>query len=126
MGESLETSLVLKAMDSAMKKFGKNVEIVFHSDRGSQYASEAYRQFLKDRSIVPSMSRKGNYYDNAFVESWFATLKKEWIYRYQYSTKEELKSLVFEYIEVWYNNKRRHSSLGYLSPKEYKQGGETA
>ena len=66
------------------------------------------------------MSRKGNCYDNAYVESWFSSLKKEWIYRSYYNTEAELKALVFEYIEVWYNKKRRHSSLGYQSPAVYK------
>ena len=120
MGDSLETTLVLKALDSAMLKVGPDAKIIFHSDRGSQYASEAYRNFLKNKEITPSMSRKGNCYDNCYVESWFSSLKKEWIYRHQFSTKKELRGLVFEYIETWYNNKRRHSSLGYLSPVEYK------
>ena len=66
------------------------------------------------------MSRRGNCYDNAYVESWFASLKKEWIYRSSYSTEIELKALVFEYIEIWYNKKRKHSSLGYLSPEKYR------
>jgi putative transposase len=66
------------------------------------------------------MSRRGNCYDNAYVESWFASLKKEWIYRHKYSTEAELRGLVFEYIETWYNKRRRHSSLGYLSPEMYK------
>ena len=120
MGKSLETTLVLKALDSAMNKLGPGVEVIFHSDRGSQYASEAYRRLLEHENISPSMSRKGNCYDNAYVESWFSSLKKEWVYRQKYSTTEELKALVFEYIEVWYNRKRRHSSLGYLSPEEYR------
>ena len=120
MGETLETSLVLKALGSAMLKVGPDVEVIFHSDRGSQYASEAYRNFLKNKEIRPSMSRKGNCYDNSYVESWFSSLKKEWIYRHQFSTKEELRGLVFEYIETWYNPKRKHSSLGYLSPRDYK------
>ena len=120
MGTTLETSLVLNALDSAMRKLGPDAEVIFHSDRGSQYASEAYRNFLKNKNIKPSMSRKGNCYDNAYIESWFASLKKEWIYRSKYSTAEELRGLVFEYIEVWYNRKRRHSSLDYQSPEEYK------
>lgn len=120
MGNSLETSLVLRALDSAMKKVGPDAEIIFHSDRGSQYASEAYRKFLKNNKINPSMSRRGNCYDNSYVESWFGSLKKEWIYRNQYSTERELKSLVFEYIEIWYNKKRRHSSLDYCTPEGYK------
>ena len=66
------------------------------------------------------MSRRGNCYDNAYVESWFSSLKKEWIYKNIYSTESELKALVFEYIEVWYNKKRKHSSLRYLSPMQYK------
>ncbi|MCB9027105.1 MAG: IS3 family transposase [Bdellovibrionaceae bacterium] len=120
MGNSLETSLVLRALDSAMKKVGPDAEIIFHSDRGSQYASKAYRNFLKNKNIKPSMSRRGNCYDNAYVESWFSSLKKEWIYRNCYSTEAELKALVFEYIEVWYNKKRKHSSLGNQSPEKYK------
>ena len=121
MGRSLETGLVLRALDMAMRKLGPDVEVIFHSDRGSQYASQAYRDFLKNRGIRPSMSRRGNCYDNAYVESWFGSLKKEWIYRKVYSTEEELRALVFEYIEVWYNKKRKHSSLGYCSPVEYRK-----
>ena len=120
MGPSLETDLVLRALNSAMKIVGPDAEVIFHSDRGSQYASKAYRNFLKNKNIKPSMSRKGNCYDNAYVESWFSSLKKEWIYRSQYNTATELKALVFEYIEVWYNKKRKHSSLGYQSPEMYK------
>jgi len=95
-------------------------EVIFHSDRGSQHASEAYRKFLENNDIKPSMSRKGNCYDNASVESWFGTLKKEWIYRHKYFSESALRTLVFEYIETWYNKKRKHSSLGYLSPEMYK------
>jgi transposase InsO family protein len=120
MGRSLETQLVLDSLDMAMKKVGPDAEIIFHSDRGSQYASEAYRNFLKQNNVHPSMSRSGNCYDNAYVESWFASLKKEWIYRSNYYTEQELKSLVFEYIEIWYNKIRKHSSLGFLSPESYK------
>ena len=119
-GKSLETDLVLRALDAAMRKVGPDAEIIFHSDRGSQYASEAYRKFLKNNNIRPSMSRRGNCYDNAYVESWFSSLKKEWIYRQQYSTEDQLKSLVFEYIEVWYNRKRKHSSLGHCSPEKFR------
>ena len=125
MGESLETGLVLRALEFAMKKVGPDAEVIFHSDRGSQYASEAYRKFLKNNDVRPSMSRKGNCYDNAFVESWFASLKKERIYRNKYSTAAELRALVFEYIEVWYNKKRAHSSLGHLSPEGYRLRGKS-
>ncbi len=120
MGKNLETGLVLRALDYSMKKVGPDAEVIFHSDRGSQYASEAYRNFLKNKNIKPSMSRSGNCYDNAYVESWFASLKKEWIYRNKYSTEAELRGLVFEYIEIWYNKKRKHSSLGHLGPEKYR------
>jgi transposase InsO family protein len=107
--------------DITYLRVGPNAQIIFLSDRGAQYASEAYRNFLKNKNITPSMSRRGNCYDNAYVESWFASLKKEWIYRHKYSTEAELRELVFEYIETWYNKRRRHSSLGYLSPEMYQQ-----
>lgn len=121
MSWSLEKKIVLDALDMAMKKVGPDAEIIFHSDRGSQYASEAYRKMLKNKDIKPSMSRKGNCYDNAYVESWFSSLKKEWIYRRQYNTAAELRTLVFEYIETWYNKKRKHSALGNLSPEMYRK-----
>ena len=120
MSWSLEKKVVLDALDMAMRKVGPDAEIIFHSDRGSQYASEAYRKMLKNKNIKPSMSRKGNCYDNAYVESWFSSLKKEWIYRRQYNTAAELRTLVFEYIETWYNKKRKHSALGNLSPEMYR------
>ena len=120
MDGSLETGLVLHALEGAIGRVGTDAKIVFHSDRGCQYASEAYRHFLEDKGITPSMSRRGNCYDNAHVESWFASLKKEWLYRRAYSTERELRGLVFEYIEVWYNKKRRHSALDYMSPEGYK------
>jgi transposase InsO family protein len=126
MNSSMQTSLVLTALDNAMKKVGPDAEVIFHSDRGSQYASEAYRSFLKNKNMIPSMSRKGNCYDNAYVESWFASLKKESLYRKNYSTEKELKALVFEYIEVWYNKKRKHSALDYMSPEEYKNNHRSA
>lgn len=120
MSRSLHTGLVLSALDSAIRKVGSTAQIIFHSDRGSQYASEAYRNFLINNNIIPSMSRRGNCYDNCFVESWFGSLKKECLYRSKCSTESQLRALVFEYIEVWYNKKRKHSSLGYQSPEKYR------
>ena len=99
---------------------GPKTKFIFHSDRGSQYASAVFRQLLDQKDLTQSISRRGNYYDNCFVETWFKSLKSEWIYRHNYSTEAELNALVFEYIETWYNTKRRHSSLDYLSPKNYK------
>lgn len=118
--KSLERQIVLDALDMAMRKVGPDVEVVFHSDRGSQYASEAYRKMLQAHNAKPSMSRKGNCYDNAYVESWFGSFKKEWLYRRSYSTEAQLKQIVFEYIEIWYNRKRRHSALDNMSPINYK------
>ena len=126
MQRSMKTKLILDALAAAMVKVGPDAEIIFHSDRGSQYASEAYRNFCKPRGVIPSMSRRGNCYDNAYVESWFASLKKERVYRRKYNTESELRAAVFDYIEVWYNRKRRHSALGYLSPLEYKQINKVA
>ena len=95
--------------------------LLSHSDRGTQYASEDYRECLKKNGITASMSRKGNCYDNAFAESFFATLKKELVYRNHYKTRAAAKKAIFEYIEVWYNRKRRHSTLGYLSPEAFER-----
>lgn len=121
MSRSLEKKIVLDALDSAIKKLGPDSEVIFHSDRGSQYAATAYRNLMKKKNVIPSMSRKGNCYDNAYVESWFGSLKKECVYRRYYSTEQELRQLVFRYIETWYNKKRKHSALGYLSPEQYKR-----
>lgn len=124
--DKMETGIVLDSLQMAMSKVGPDAEVIFHSDRGSQYASEAYRKLLKAHKVKPSMSRKGNCYDNAYVESWFASLKKEWLYRHDYSSESELRQIVFEYIEVWYNKKRIHSRLDYKSPIEYKKLNQIA
>jgi transposase InsO family protein len=120
MQRSLHTGLVLDALAAAIAKVGPDAQVIFHSDRGSQYASEAYRNFCSSRGVVPSMSRRGNCYDNAYVESWFGGFKKEWLYRRSYATESELRAIVFDYIEVWYNRKRRHSALGYVSPAQFE------
>ncbi len=110
MHKTLHAQLVLDALAAAMAKVGPDAQVILHSDRGFQYASEAYRNFCSSKGILPSMSRRGNYYDNAYVESWFGSFKEEWLYRHSYSTERELRALVFDYIEVWYNRRRRHSS----------------
>ena len=120
MSLSLESQIVVKALEMALAKCHPETKITFHSDRGSQYASQVFLKLLNDKQVNPSMSRKGNCYDNCYVESWFKSLKDESIRRNQYTNEEELRALVFEYIETWYNTKRRHSSLGYMSPIEYK------
>ena len=102
------------------RRLDQNVELLHHSDRGSQYASHEFQELLRDNSITCSMSRRGNCWDNAMMESFFATLKKERIHREHYITRSEARRSVFEYIEMFYNSVRRHSALGYLSPEEFE------
>jgi transposase InsO family protein len=96
-------------------------DLLAHSDRGSQYASAHYQALLAKHGIECSMSRRGDCWDNAPMESFFASLKKELIHDADFATRAEARAAVFEYIEVFYNGQRRHSSLGYLSPREYEQ-----
>lgn len=117
---TLEAKGVTDAIRMAFTREGDTAGIVFHSDRGVQYASGEFREFLEGKQAIPSMSRKGNCYDNAFVESFFKTLKSDLIYRRSFESEAQLRSAIFEYIEVWYNKKRLHSSLGYRSPVEYE------
>jgi transposase InsO family protein len=121
MDDSLETSLITSALDMALGRQDlTSGGLLSHSDRGVQYSSGDYRRKLEALQITASMSRTGNCYDNAFAESFFATLKKELIYRTEYKNKEEAKKAIFEYIEVWYNRKRIHSSIGYMTPVQFE------
>ena len=117
----LHKDLVLGALSMALLQRRPSPGLLHHSDRGSQYASADFQQALLDSQIVCSMSRKGNCWDNAVVESFFGTLKCELVHRSRFASREQARQEVFEYIEVWYNRKRRHSSLGYLSPDEFEQ-----
>ena len=121
MDRTIERSLVLSALEMALAGRRPTSGLVCHSDRGSQYASGDYRQRLKEAGIVCSMSRRGNCWDNAPTESFFATLKKEMVYRTKFETREAARSAVFEWIEVWYNRKRRHTSLGHVSPEAFER-----
>ena len=122
MRHTLEKSLVLDALSGALAyRKPEQGTLQYHSDRGSQYACTDHRVLLALHEIECSMSRKGNCWDNAVVESFFATLKKELVHGENWRTREEARSALFEYIEVWYNRERRHSSLGYLSPAEYEE-----
>jgi transposase InsO family protein len=121
MGQSIDTQLVLGALDMALKSRKPPRGLLHHSDRGSQYASADYQRALEQRGIRCSMSRKGNCWDNAVVESFFSSLKMELVHEADFATREQASSALFEYIEVFYNRKRRHSSLGYLSPVEYER-----
>jgi len=116
----MDENLVIRTLDKAIATRGKQKGLIFHSDRGSQYASLRVRKLLAQNEIKQSMSSKGNCYDNAPVESFFSTLKREMVYGENFKTREEAKQKLFEYIEVFYNRKRRHSSLGYLSPLDFE------
>jgi transposase InsO family protein len=111
--------LVITAMERSIRKRRPTQSPIFHSDRGSQYASYAFRRLLVNNQIRQSMSGKGNCYDNAMAESFFKTLKTELIYQNKYQTRQEAKQDIFEYIEVFYNRQRLHSALGYKTPVEY-------
>jgi putative transposase len=120
--DHMRTELLLGALEMALgRQHLLSSELVSHSDRGSQYASEIYREKLKSLGITASMSRRGNCYDNAFAESFFATLKKELVYRTVFKTKDEAKKAIFEFIEVWYNRKRLHSSIGFMTPVQFEE-----
>ena len=119
LSHSLSASLVLSAFNRAAKARLAKTGLMVHSDRGVQYTSEEFRKKLKNRGFVQSMSRKGNCYDNAYCESWFSLLKRELGHRV-YSSKDEAKEVIFEWIEGWYNTRRLHSALGYKSPLEFE------
>jgi putative transposase len=122
MDVTMESRLVVDALAMAVEQRFPDEGLVAHSDRGSQYASEHYQRVLAKQGITCSMSRKGNCYDNAPMESFFATLKKELVHHEKYATVAEAKASLFEYIEVFYNRVRRHSSLGYVAPAEFESG----
>lgn len=126
--ESMTSDLIIGSLEMALKRqcVDSQNDLVAHSDRGSQYAAESYRAKLKANDIIASMSRKGNCYDNAFVESFFRTLKVELIYRQKFKTRAEARAAIFEFIEVWYNRNRIHSSIGYLTPVEFESKQLTA
>lgn len=117
----LTRELVTRALEMAIGRQLPDTGLLAHSDRGSQYASDDYQRMLRCHGIRCSMSRKGNCWDNAPMESFFATLKKELIHLEQYETREAARQSIFEYIEIFYNRVRRHSALGYKSPAEFEQ-----
>ena len=120
MDSHMETSLIIRALDMAISNRRPDAGLLHHSDRGSQYTSGSYRQMLADHGMTASMSRRGNCYDNACAESFWGRLKVELIYRQHYRTRAEARAAVFEFIEVFYNRTRRHSSLRYLSPEAFE------
>jgi len=122
MRTTMHTEIITSSIEMALQRQGLSdfSQLTAHTDRGSQYASDDYRKKLAAFKITASMSRKGNCYDNAFVESFFRTLKVELIYTRTFKTREEARSAIFEFIEVWYNRQRIHSSLDYMTPEDYE------
>jgi putative transposase len=120
MSERIDTALVLAALNMALRHRHPPANLICHSDRGVQYASAEYRQALARAGLVASMSRRANCYDNATMESFWSTLKWELIYRRAFDTRAQARTQIFDYIEIFYNRQRTHSSLNYLSPVDFE------
>ena len=120
----MRASLVNEALLMAIWHRKPKAGLVWHTDQGSQYASESHRKIIKEHGIVQSMSRKGDCWDNAVSESFFRTLKRELALGKRFKTRQEARRAIFEYIEVYYNRQRHHSSNGYLTPEEYERQTE--
>jgi transposase InsO family protein len=120
MSNLIDTDLVEQALRMALFQRQPGQGLLHHSDRGSQYASHRMQALLADQKIQVSMSRKGNCWDNAVMESFWGTLKNEWVHHQHYKTRQEAKTDIFAYIEGFYNTVRLHSTLGYLSPTEFE------
>jgi len=120
MGSRITAELTKGALLMAVMQRKPAKGLIFHSDRGSQYASQEFRKVLKQNKMIQSMSRKGNCWDNACAESFFSTLKMEEVFHQTYKTQDEARNSIFEYIAVYYNRQRRHSTIGYMCPDEYE------
>jgi putative transposase len=127
--KEMNAELVRRSLGNAITQKEGNSDTIFHSDRGVQYASESFQKMLNQYEIKSSMSRSGCPFDNSCVEGFFASMKKEWIYKKDYVSIDEVEKDLFEYIELFYNRKRLHKTLGYLSPVQYRMkvgGGKPA
>jgi transposase InsO family protein len=120
MSERIDTVLVLKALAMALLHRNPPAQVLLHSDRGVQYASGDYRQALSQAGLLASMSRRGNCYDNAAMESFWSTLKLELVYRCCFDSRTQARTQIFDYIETFYNRQRTHSALGYYSPVDFE------
>jgi putative transposase len=120
MADTIDSTLVLKALSMALLHRHPPADLLFHSDRGVQYAAESFRSALAESGLVPSMSRRANCYDNAAMESFWSTLKLELVYRRDFATHRQAKSEIFDYIESFYNRQRIHSALGFVSPAAFE------
>jgi putative transposase len=121
MNHHMDTTLVQDALQMALGRRSPSAGLMHHSDRGSQYASHAYQTILADHGIVCSMSEKGECLDNAVAERFFGSLKREWTLHGYYATRQEARDDIIDYIEMFYNSRRKHSYLGYVSPNKYEQ-----
>jgi len=121
MNANMTAQLVADALMMAIWRRGKPIELMHHSDQGSQYTSEDFQRLLTDQGIVCSMSRKGDCWDNAAMESFFSTMKTERTDRRAYVTRDQARADVFDYIERFYNPRRRHSTLGQVSPDQFEK-----
>jgi putative transposase len=121
MSDRCDEALVTSALHMALGRRRPREGMILHSDRGSQFTSRAYQAFVKAQGIQLSMSRKGNCYDNAMIESFWGRLKVECLYESEFPTQAQARLAIFDYIEVFYNRQRRHSGLGYLSPCEFER-----
>jgi putative transposase len=126
MSASMTAQLVTDALIMAIWRRGKPDALLHHSDQGSQYSSKQFQRLLAEKGITCSMSRSGNVWDNAAMESFFSSLKTERTARKTYRTHDQAKADVFDYVERFYNPKRRHSTLGYLSPMEFEMRAQSA
>jgi len=126
MGSRMQTSLVLDALTMAVWRRRPKDSVIIHSDQGSQFGSDEFKRWCKDNRLSPSMSRRGNCWDNAVAESFFSSLKSEKIKKRIYSTRAQAKSEIFDYIEGFYNRVRRHKHLDQLSPLEFERQRQTA
>jgi transposase InsO family protein len=120
MGSILDAPMTIAALQMALSRRRPQPGLIVHSDRGAQFASAAYRQVLAKHGLLASMSRKGNCYDNAQIESFWSSLKYETVYHRRFATRAEARTALFDYIESFYNRTRLHSSLGYLSPINFE------
>lgn len=125
MKSALTRDLVLDALLMAVWRRRPRHPVIVHSDQGSQYGSDDWVRFCREHNLIPSMSRRGNCYDNAVAESFFSSLKKERIRRRIYRSREEARADVFDYIEMFYNRVRRHSHLGRVSPIDFEKAALT-
>lgn len=121
MGERPNLPLTMAALDMALLQRQPQEGLIHHTDQGSLYSAHAYREKLQAHGLQPSMSRRGNCYDNAVAESFFSTLKNELVHHCDFQTRDEARAAIFEYIEIFYNRQRRHQTLDYVSPVQFEQ-----